>query len=131
MFSQTRAFPDPVLPVADLGGSLNKMSYGVFLRLMTVPFHRTISRWRKESLGLPSQRLLASELYLCGRPVHKLVCCSPHIVVPPVDWYDSTTVTGYWMVRKTGNRPLTSPIFSRAVHRLYSWALAPLGVDFG
>lgn len=98
MFSRTRAFPDPVLPVADLGGSLNKASYGVFLRLMTAPFHRTINRWRKETLGLSPQRLQASELYLRGRPVQKLVCCSPRVVVPPVDWDDSTTVTGYWFL---------------------------------
>jgi sterol 3beta-glucosyltransferase len=67
MFSRTRAFPDPVLPVADLGGSLNKMSYGVFLRLMTAPFHRTINRWRKETLGLSPQRLQASEQLIGGR----------------------------------------------------------------
>ena len=53
MFSPTRAFPNPVLPFADLGGYLNKASYAAFLRLLTAPFHRTINRWRKESLGLP------------------------------------------------------------------------------
>lgn len=98
MFSPTRAFSNPVLPVADLGASLNRMSYGTFLRLMTVPLHRTINRWRKQTLGLPSRRLLASERYLRGRPVQKLFCCSPHVVPPPADWDDSTTVTGYWFL---------------------------------
>src|SRR3712207_5467433 len=34
MYSPTRAFPNPVLPVTNLGGSLNRISYGAFLRLL-------------------------------------------------------------------------------------------------
>jgi len=98
MFSPTRAFPNPVLPFSDLGGFFNRMSYGAFLRLMTAPFHRMISRWRKETLRLPPRRLLASELELHSRPIRTLICCSPHVVPPPADWDDSTTVTGYWFL---------------------------------
>ena len=98
MFSPTRAFPNPVLPVADLGGLFNRMTYGAFLRLMSAPFHRTINRWRKETLGLPPRRLLASELELHGRPIHTLVCCSPRVVPPPADWEDSSAITGYWFL---------------------------------
>lgn len=98
MLSPTRAFPNPILPVTNLGGSLNRMSYGLFLGSLTAPFHRTINRWRRESLGLPPQRLLASELYLRGRPVPTLVCCSAHVVVPPADWDASSVVTGYWFL---------------------------------
>lgn len=98
MFSPTRAFPNPVLPVTNLGGFLNKMSYGMFLGLLTAPFHRTINHWRKETLGLPPRRLLASELYLRGRPVQTLVCCSAHVVPPPADWGASNVVTGYWFL---------------------------------
>jgi sterol 3beta-glucosyltransferase len=100
MFSPTRAFPNPVLPFADLGGYLNEVSYGAFLRLLTVPFHRTINRWRKESLGLPARRLMASELEIEGQPVRSLVCCSPRVVPPPADWNGSTTVTGYWFLER-------------------------------
>ena len=98
MFSPTRAFPNPVLPFADLGGYFNEASYGAFLRLLTTPFHRTINRWRKESLGLPPRRLMASELEIEGQPVRTLVCCSPRVVPPPADWKGSTTVTGYWFL---------------------------------
>jgi hypothetical protein len=56
MFSPTRAFPNPVLPVADLGGTLNRFSYEAFLRLSTASFHRTINRWRLDTLGLPARR---------------------------------------------------------------------------
>jgi sterol 3beta-glucosyltransferase len=98
MFSPTRAFPNPVLPVTNLGGLLNRISYGAFLRLLTAPYHRTINRWRKETLKLPPTSLLASELDVRGRPIQKLVCCSSYVVSPPSDWDDSTSVTGYWFL---------------------------------
>jgi sterol 3beta-glucosyltransferase len=98
MFSPTRAFPNPVLPVTNLGGVLNRFSYEAFLRLLTAPYHRTINRWRKETLKLPPTSLLASELEVRGRPIQRLLCCSSHVVSPPSDWDDSTSVTGYWFL---------------------------------
>ncbi len=98
MFSPTRAFPNPVLPVANLGNFLNKSSYEAFLWLMSAPFRRVINRWRRETLGLPPRPFLASELELHGRPVRRLVCCSPRVVVPPADWDEYTAVTGYWFL---------------------------------
>lgn len=98
MFSPTRAFPNPVLPAANLGGSLNKLSYGTFLRMLTAPFHRTINRWREETLRLSPRRLLAGELERGGEPVPTLICCSPRVVPPPEDWTGSTTMTGYWFL---------------------------------
>ena len=103
MFSPTSAFPNPVLPVTDLGGPLNRLSYGAFLRLSTASFRRTINRWRRETLGLPQRRLLASELVLHGVPVRKLIGCSPHVVPPPADWDRCTTMTGYWFLDGTGD----------------------------
>lgn len=108
MFSPTRAFPNPVLPVTNLGGFLNRISYEVVLRSLTAPFHRTINRWRKETLGLPPRRLLASELDLHGRPVQTLVCCSAHVVPPPADWGASSVVTGYWFL--DGSRGWNPPV---------------------
>jgi sterol 3beta-glucosyltransferase len=99
MLSPTRAFPNPVLlPFGDLGGFFNALSYGAFLRLITAPYHRTINRWRKQTLGLPPRRFLASELELHGRPIRRLVCCSPRVLPPPGDWDRSTSVTGYWFL---------------------------------
>jgi sterol 3beta-glucosyltransferase len=103
MFSPTSAFPNPVLPVANLSGPLNSLSYGTFLRLLTAPFHRTINRWRRETLGLPPRRLLASELEFHGVPVRKLIGCSPHVVPPPADWDETTTMTGYWFLDGAGD----------------------------
>jgi sterol 3beta-glucosyltransferase len=98
MFSPTRAFPNPVLPFANLGGFLNRLSYGAVLRSMTAPFWLTINRWRRETLGLPPRTFMASELRLRGTPVRTLVCCSPQVVSPPADWGEATTVTGYWFL---------------------------------
>ena len=83
MFSPTRAFPNPVLPVTNLGGVLNRFSYEAFLRFPTAPYHRTINRWRKETLKLAPTSLLASELEVRGRPVQRLLCCSSYVVPPP------------------------------------------------
>lgn len=103
MFSPTCDFPTPVLPVTSLGGPLNRLSYKAFLHIATAPFHRTINRWRHETLGLPPRRLLASELELRGEPVVNLVGCSPHVVPPPADWGTSTIMTGYWFLDGAGD----------------------------
>lgn len=105
-FSPTRAFPIPVLPLPDLGGLFNKMSYGALLRSITAPYHRTINRWRSESLGLPPRRFMANELELRGEPIRRLYCCSPHVVPAPAEWDTSTTLTGYWFLNHSeGWRP--------------------------
>ncbi len=98
MFSPTRAFPNPVLPFANLGGYLNRASYGAFLRGISAPYQRVVNRWRRETLGLPPRRLFEGELESRGRPVPRLVCCSPSVVPAPTDWDDSTAVTGYWFL---------------------------------
>lgn len=95
--SPTRAFPVPVLPLPDLGGALNKLSYGAFLRSITLPYRRMINRWRERTLGLPALPLLASELELHGQPVRRLYPCSPRVVPVPADWDESSTMTGYWL----------------------------------
>jgi sterol 3beta-glucosyltransferase len=102
MFSPTRAFPNPVLPFTNLGGYLNRLSYGAFLRLLSAPYGRAINRWRKETLSLPPRPFMAGELELRGEPVRRLVCCSPHVVPPPADWDHATTATGYWFLQGTG-----------------------------
>ena len=104
--SPTRAFPTPVLPLPNLGGPLNRMSYGVFFRSMGAPYRRMVNCWRQRTLGLPPLSPLASELERDGKPVTKLYCCSPRVVPVPADWDESTKVTGYWFLEGTrGWRP--------------------------
>ncbi len=96
--SPTRAFPVPVLPLPDLGGPLNKLSYGAFFRSITLPYRGMVNRWRKETLGLPALPLSASELELRGEPVVRLYPCSPHVVPVPSDWDESSAMSGYWFL---------------------------------
>jgi sterol 3beta-glucosyltransferase len=96
--SSTRAFPVPVLPLPDLGGPLNKLSYGAFFRSITLPYRGMVNRWRKETLGLPALPLSASELELRGEPVVRLYPCSPCVVPVPADWDESSAMTGYWFL---------------------------------
>jgi sterol 3beta-glucosyltransferase len=98
--SPTRAFPTPVLPLPNLGGPLNRLSYGLFFRLSTAPYRRIINRWRQHTLGLAPLSLLATELDLRGEPVTKLYCCSPHVVPIPADWDKSSLLTGYWFLNQ-------------------------------
>jgi sterol 3beta-glucosyltransferase len=78
------------------------------LRLLTAPFHRTINRWREETLHLPPRRLLAGELERRGKHVPILICCSPRVVPPPADWAGPATMTGYWFL--DGSRSWRPPI---------------------
>jgi sterol 3beta-glucosyltransferase len=96
--SPTREFPSPLLPLPDLGGALNRLSYGTFFRSITLPYRRMVNRWREETLGLPAIPLLASELELRGEPVPRLYPCSPRVVPVPADWDARSTMTGYWFL---------------------------------
>ena len=96
--SPTREFPSPLLPLSDLGGTLNRLSYGAFFRSMSLPYRRMINRWREETLGLPALPLSASELELRGEPVPRLYPCSPRVVPVPADWDAGSTMTGYWFL---------------------------------
>jgi sterol 3beta-glucosyltransferase len=96
--SPTRAFPVPVLPLPDLGGPLNKLSYGAFFRSIILPYRSMVNRWRVRTLGLPILPLPASELELRGEPVVRLYPCSPRVIPVPADWNGSSVMTGYWFL---------------------------------
>ena len=98
--SPTGAFPVPVLPLPNLGGLLNTLSYEVFFRAITLPYRRMVNRWRKETLGLSALPLLASELELRGEPIVRLYPCSPRVVSVPADWDESSAMTGYWFLNQ-------------------------------
>ena len=98
--SPTRAFPTPVLPLPNLGGALNRLSYELFFHSSTAPYRRMINWWREHTLGLAPLSLLASELKRDGEPVTKLYCCSQHVVPVPADWDKSSLLTGYWFLNQ-------------------------------
>jgi sterol 3beta-glucosyltransferase len=95
VLAPTRAFAVPALPVSNLGGLVNKLSYQLATGAARGPFGGMVNAWRRDVLGLPPTR---SERVLDGTPVPVLYAFSPHVVAPPVDWGDHVRVTGYWFL---------------------------------
>jgi sterol 3beta-glucosyltransferase len=97
--SPTNAFPAPFIPgPANWGGYLNKLSHGMFLRLLTAPYHRLTNRWRARALELPPRPFWAEGRQRYGQSIPKLYGYSRHIVPTPADWDSSAHVTGPWFL---------------------------------
>ncbi len=106
LFSPTAAFPSPILPVATLGPSLNRLSHRAMVALTSASVRGLVNRWRKEALGLLPVR---DELTLNGRPVLRLYGYSPVVVPTPSDWDQFSVATGYWFLdRPAGWTPPAS-----------------------
>lgn len=100
LYTPTRAFPIPILPQGNLGGWLNRQSYGL-VRLIAAPYSGVVNRWRQETLRLPALSRLADPLVQPdGRPVPVLYGFSEHIVPRPADWPPHAVATGYWFLER-------------------------------
>jgi sterol 3beta-glucosyltransferase len=95
LYSTTGAFPSPILPVANLGPTLNRLSHRVMIAMTSMSVRGLINRWRKTQLQLPAIR---NELHLHGQPVLRLYGYSPHVVPTPNDWDQYSVATGYWFL---------------------------------
>jgi sterol 3beta-glucosyltransferase len=95
LYSPTAAFPSPILPVSNLGPTLNRLSHRVMVALATASVRGIVNRWRKEALGLPPVR---DELTLHGRPLLRLYGYSPAVLPTPADWDEHSVATGYWFL---------------------------------
>jgi sterol 3beta-glucosyltransferase len=94
-FSPTAAFAVPAISLPTMGGTLNRLSYPLFLRAATASVRGIVNAWRREVLGLAPVR---NEYLRDGQPVPTLYGCSPAIVPPPADWPPSTIMTGAWFL---------------------------------
>jgi sterol 3beta-glucosyltransferase len=95
----TRAFPAPFIPgPASWGGVGNRISHGLFLRLLTAPYHRLTNRWRSQTLGLPPRPFWSEDQQRYGKSIPKLYGYSRHLVPTPPDWDTSAHVTGQWFL---------------------------------
>ena len=110
-YSPTATFPSPLLPLGrSLDGPLNRLTYTLLPRLATLPFAGLVNTWRREALGLPPRRALASDLTRAGRPVPRLYPVSPAVVPPPPDWDASSVLTGFWFLdRPAAWQPPAAP----------------------
>ncbi len=94
LYSPTREFPSPFFPVRNLG-PFNKLSHRLFAAIGPAMYRRPISDWRRDVLGLPPA---AGEDKLRGKPVIKLYAYSQTVLPRPIDWDESSVVTGYWFL---------------------------------
>ncbi len=98
-FTPTRAFPNLFLPGSmNLGGPLNRASYGLFIYLALAPYRPIINAWRRDVLGLPPHPMLAGDIILGSKAIPKLYCYSAHVIPTPDDWDAASVVTGYWFL---------------------------------
>jgi sterol 3beta-glucosyltransferase len=94
LYSPTREFPSPFLPVRNLG-PLNRLSHQLFAAIGPVMFRGPIRDWRRDALSLPPAQ---GEDRLRGKPVTKLYAYSEAVVPRPADWDEASVVTGYWFL---------------------------------
>ncbi|HEU0292144.1 MAG TPA: glycosyltransferase [Anaerolineales bacterium] len=94
LYSPTKEFPSPFFPFRNLG-PFNKLSHTFFAKMGPAIYRRPVNEWRRNVLGLPPAK--GGEA-LRDKPVTKLYAYSEAVVPRPVDWDDSSVVTGYWFL---------------------------------
>jgi sterol 3beta-glucosyltransferase len=97
VLTPTRAFPAPGIVNRNLGGMLNKLTYGA-LNMITVPFKGIIEDWRETVLKLPRQSDVVQGFRMNGHALPTLYCYSPSVIPEPDDWDESAHATGYWFL---------------------------------
>lgn len=93
----TGDFPVIMLPPLSSAGWYNRLTYGLFDRLMWAFMGRSVNKWRQSALGLPRAK---------GRPFANLrnaqtptlYAWSPIVLSRPKEWSDEVQVTGYWFL---------------------------------
>lgn len=94
-WTRTRAYPHAfAVPDHKMGGGYNSLMYVAFDNMFWTAIAGQVNRWRRRELGLSSTSL--SKMQQNSRPF--LYNFSPSVVVPPLDWPDWISVTGYWFL---------------------------------
>lgn len=96
-YTPTKAFANPILPFADLGGWLNRLSYKI-VPLISAPYMGTVNDWRQKTLGLPPVSRLFSEIRATDNRMPTLYPYSAHLIPRPADWPQTTQAPGYWFL---------------------------------
>ena len=94
----TRAFPNLIFPVAELGPFGNRLSHALALRIMRLATGAVLRRWCRARVSFEAEALTDP---LEGhapndREVLRLHAHSRHLVPRPEDWAERERVTGYW-----------------------------------
>ncbi|MFC1961052.1 glycosyltransferase [Chloroflexota bacterium] len=93
----TGDFPVIMLPPLSSAGWYNRLTYGLFDRLLWAFMGRPVNKWRQSALDLPRAK---------GRPLANLrnaqtltlYAWSPTVLPRPAEWSDEVQVTGYWFL---------------------------------
>jgi len=99
LYSPTKEFPSPFLPFRSLG-AFNKLSHQIFARMGPTMYRKPINQFRKDVLHLQPAK---GENILHNGPITKLYAYSEAVVPRPVDWDESSVVTGYWFLDTPAN----------------------------
>lgn len=94
LLTPTTAFPAPLL-TANLGGTLNRLSYTLLNALTILPYRALVNQWRRESLNLPPGD--------GAPPALTLYPISPQVLPHPADWPANVHLTGYWFLNEGQN----------------------------
>ncbi|KAI9793133.1 MAG: Sterol 3-beta-glucosyltransferase [Candelina submexicana] len=94
-WTRTRAYPHAfAVPEHKMGGAYNYITYVMFDNVFWKAIAGQVNRWRKKELGLRSTNLDKMQ----PNKVPFLYNFSPSVVVPPLDYSDWISVTGYWFL---------------------------------
>ncbi|KAG8993485.1 hypothetical protein FRB94_010728 [Tulasnella sp. JGI-2019a] len=94
-WSRTTEYPHAFIsPPEFVSGSLNYSTYVAFDQVFWVALAPHVNRWRKKTLGLGSTDLE----HMAQAKIPFLYNFSPHVVPKPLDWNDTTMITGYWFL---------------------------------
>ena len=127
-FTTTGDFPNPLLPVANLGRLGNRLSHRLLLRLMRWGHGAMLRDWRRHR---PDRAPTATRDPLAGHvpgggPCIRLHGYSAHLVPRPGDWPAQEALTGYWF---TDPDPTWRP--PPALARFLDEGSPPVYVGFG
>jgi sterol 3beta-glucosyltransferase len=86
------AFPGFLAPLPGYNALTHKLAY----QLIWQGFRPSVSRWRKETLGLSSAPMWGYSRLMEEATVPVLNGFSEHIVPRPADWGEHVHITGYW-----------------------------------
>lgn len=93
----TRAFPSPLLPVAQsLGPAYNRLTYWLVEQMLWLPWGGMLNRWRERDMGLRALRRMRPFADGNGRRLPCVYGFSSHIVPRPADWPAAHQLAGYW-----------------------------------
>jgi sterol 3beta-glucosyltransferase len=101
-FSPTRAFPDPVVPVPNLSGTLNYISYHFVNFFVNILLKKMMEGFKVPDVLEQIESF--PEMHARGQPF--LYGFSEHVVPRPPEWGPELHVTGHWFLdRPAGWEP--------------------------